>query len=68
MFAVAPTFATVSIPVYTATKNGIISLGTAVRPRRNEKQSLCNFFLLGGEGGRGGGANKVHYGRCASGV
>ena len=128
MFAVAPTFATVSIPVYTATKNGInisqmwrspfkvrltevgsircryraqitvimceqksypIPYGFRVggsipysmnirhlhishnapylprkilhkhcfqfplgrlRPRRNEKQSLCNFFLLGGRG------------------
>ena len=36
-------------------------------PRRNEKQRLCNFF--GGEGGGGWrGENKVHYGRCASGV
>ena len=34
-----------------------ISLGTAVRPRRNG----------GGEGGGGGSGNKVHYGRRASG-
>ena len=39
-----------------------ISLGTAVIPRRNEKQRLCKVFLLGG------GGDKVHYGRCASGV
>ena len=30
--------------------------------RRNEKQSYGIFFL------GGGGTNKVHYGRCASGV
>ena len=29
-----------------------VSLGTAVIPRRNEKQGLCNF--LGGEGGKWG--------------
>ena len=34
-----------------------ISLGTAVRPRRNG----------GGGGGSGGSGNKVHYGRRASG-
>ena len=34
------------------------SLRMAVIPRRNEKQRLCK--ILGG--------NKVHYGRCASGV
>ena len=33
--------------------------------RRNEKQRLCNFFG-GGEGG--GGAHKVHDGKCGSGV
>ena len=38
----------------------LFSLGTAVIPRRNEKQRLCNFW-----GGGVGGANKVHYGRCA---
>ena len=35
-----------------------ISVGTAVIPRRNEKQRLCTIWGLGG-------ANKVHYGRCA---
>ena len=34
-------------------------------PRRNEKQRLRKVLFLGG-GGRGG--NKVHYGKCASGV
>ena len=38
----------------------LFSLGTAVIPRRNEKQRFCNFW-----GGGVGGANKVHYGRCA---
>ena len=38
----------------------LFSLGTAVIPRRNEKQRFCNFL-----GGGVGGANKVHYGRCA---
>ena len=38
-----------------------ISLGTAVKPRRNEKQRL--FKIWGG-----GGGNKVHYGGCGSGV
>ena len=33
-------------------------------PRRNEKQRLRKVLFLGG--GRGG--NKVHYGKCASGV
>ena len=42
-----------------------VSLGTAVIPKRNEKQRLCK--ILGGGGG-GRGANKVHYGRCAGGV
>ena len=41
-----------------------ISIGTAVIPRRNGKQML--FKNLGGGGG--GGTNKVHYGRCVSGV
>ena len=35
-----------------------LSLRMAVIPRRNEEQRLCK--ILGG--------NKVHYGRCASGV
>ena len=37
-----------------------LSLGTAVVPRRNEKQGLCNFFL-------GGGGSEVQYGRCVTG-
>ena len=37
-----------------------IPLGTAVIPRRNEKQRLCHFFL----GGGGWGATKVHYRVC----
>ena len=37
----------------------LISLGTAVIPRRNEKGSAISG------GGEGWGANKVHYGRCA---
>ena len=41
-----------------------ISLGTAVIHRRNKKQRLCNFFFGGGVEE----ANKVHYGRCTSGV
>ena len=36
-----------------------ISLGTAVIIRKNEKQRLCKI---------GWGANKVHYGKCGSGV
>ena len=39
-----------------------ISLGTAVVPRRNEKQRLCKIWGLGAE------ANKVHCGRCTTGV
>ena len=42
-----------------------ISLGTAVIPRRNENKGYGIFFFFGGGGW---GANKVHYGRCASGV
>ena len=41
------------------------------RPKRHWKQWLCKFlsFLVRGEGGGGGkGANKVHYGKCGSGV
>ena len=40
-----------------------ISLGTAVIPRRNEKQRLCKIW-------RGGDKvhYKVHYGKCGSGV
>ena len=41
-----------------------ICLGTAVIPRRNKKQRLCNFFF---GGGGVGGTNKVYYGRCANG-
>ena len=42
-----------------------ISLGTAVIPRRNEKQRLWKIlFWVGGGGGK---ANKVHYGKCGSG-
>ena len=42
-------------------------------PRRNKKQRLCKFVLGAGGGWvwRGAGwreENKVHYGRCASGV
>ena len=40
-----------------------ISLSVAVIPRGNEKQRLCKIILWGG-----GGGNRVHYGRCASGV
>ena len=36
------------------------SLGTAVIPRRNKKQRLCEIW--------GGRANKVHCGKCGSGV
>ena len=35
-----------------------ISLGTAVIPRRNEKKCYAKFWE----------ANKMHYGRCASGI
>ena len=38
-----------------------ISLGTAVIPRRNRKQSLCKICGVEGKG------NKVYYGRCANG-
>ena len=41
-----------------------ITFGTAVISRRNEKQRLCKI----GVGWGGGGVNKVHYGRCASGI
>ena len=37
------------------------------RPKRNWKQCLCHFFW-GGEGWGVVGANKVHYGTCASGL
>ena len=37
----------------------------AVIPRRNEKQRLCNFFFVWGGGG---GGDKVHHGKCGSGV
>ena len=36
--------------------------GTVVIPRRIEKRRLCKSL------GRGGGANKVHYGKCATGL
>ena len=45
------------------------SPGYYSRPKRNWKQCLCHFF--GGKGGGGWGvvgANKVHYGTCASGL
>ena len=45
-----------------------ISLRTARTPRKNENQRLCNFFFFGGGGGRERGVNKVHYGKCGSGV
>jgi len=38
-----------------------VSLGTAVIPRRNGKQSLCKICGVGGKG------NKVYYGRCTNG-
>ena len=38
-----------------------VSLGTALIPRRNRKQSLCKICGVGGKG------NKVYYGRCANG-
>ena len=38
-----------------------ISLGTAVIPKRNEKQRLCKLFFFFE------GANKKYYGRCANG-
>ena len=41
-----------------------LSLGTAVIPRRNEKQRFCKIW----GGGGGGGANKLRYRRCVSGV
>ena len=42
-------------------------LGINSRPKRTSRQRLCQiFFFLGG--GEGGGTNKVHYGRCASGI
>ena len=41
-----------------------IRLGTTVIPRKNEKQRLCKIWA---GVGRGGGANKVNYGRCAKG-
>ena len=37
-------------------------------PRINKEQRLCKFFLVGGRGAGWRGENKVHYGRCASGV
>ena len=37
----------------------LISLGTAVIPRRNEEQRFCKIL---------GVVNKVHYGKCGSGV
>ena len=42
-----------------------ISLGTAVIPKRNGKQRLCNFFFFFFWGG---GVNKVHYEWCAGGA
>ena len=44
-------------------KHCLISLGTAVIPKRNKRQKVMQFFFFFG----GGGTNKVHYGRCASG-
>ena len=38
----------------------LVSPGTAVIPRGNEKQWLCIIW-------GGGGANKVYYGRCENG-
>ena len=40
-----------------------ISLEYYSRPKRNRRQSFCNFFFLRGGGG-GGGVYKVHYGLC----
>ena len=44
-------------------------LGITAVPREIENNAYAIFLLGGGwGGGEGEGANKVHYGRCASGV
>ena len=43
-------------------------LGITAVPREIENNAYVIFFLGGGGGGEGEGANKVHYGRRASGV